>query len=134
MALVESHRAALCQDQHHQKLGQSFGRWGLPTAISILEAKASGLPIIGSGGIWSGVDGGKALALGATLVGVARPLLISAVKGYETVVEWLEEFFDELKITMFLTGAPCVEELAQKKVCIVGRTREWLQQRGYDLS
>jgi isopentenyl-diphosphate delta-isomerase len=134
MALMESHRSALYQNQRHQKLGQSFASWGLPTAISILETKASGLPVIGSGGICSGVDGAKALALGATLVGVARPLLVSAVKGYEAVVEWLTEFFDELKIAMFLTGASRVEELSQKKVCIVGRTREWLQQSGYDLT
>ena len=134
MALVESYRAAQYKNQRHQKLGQSFGGWGLPTAISILEAKASGLPIIGSGGIRNGIDAIKALALGAALVGVARPLLICATKGYETVVEWLEGFFDELKVTMFMIGASRVKDLPEKKVCILGKTREWLQQLGHDLS
>ncbi len=133
MALVESYRAALHQDKRYQKLGQSFGGWGLPTAISILEAKASSLPIIGSGGIQSGVDAAKALALGATLVGVARPLLVCAVKGYESVVEFLEVFFDELAVAMFLNGASSVKELSRKKVFILGKTREWLKQLGHDL-
>jgi isopentenyl-diphosphate delta-isomerase len=133
MALVEAHRAALHHNLRYQKLGQTFAHWGIPTIISTIEARASGLPIIASGGIRSGLDAAKALALGANLVGVARPLLSCATKGYEAVVDWLETFFSELSIAMFLSAASSVRELQQRKVVILGRSREWLEQLGYDL-
>ena len=133
MALVEAHRAALHQNLRYERLGQTFAHWGIPTIISTIEARASGLPIIASGGIRSGLDAAKALAVGANLVGVARPLLNCAIKGYEAVVDWLETFFSELSIAMFLSAARSIKELQQKKVVILGRSREWLEQLGYDL-
>ena len=132
MALVESHRAALHQNSRYERLGQTFAHWGIPTAVSIIEARASGLPLIASGGIRSGLDAAKALALGASLVGVARPLLSCAVMGYEAVVEWLEAFFAELSIAMFLSSARSIAELQKRKVIILGRSKEWLEQLGYD--
>ncbi len=134
MALVESHRAALHQDKRFQRLGQTFANWGIPTAISIVEAKSSGLPIIASGGIRSGLEAAKAIALGADLVGIGRPLLSHTLReGYEGVIEWLEGFFEELSIAMFLTAASKVEELKQKRLLITGKTKDWLEQLGYDL-
>jgi isopentenyl-diphosphate delta-isomerase len=133
MALVESHRAALHQNPKYERLGQSLAHWGIPTVISTIEAKGSGLPVIASGGIRSGLDAAKALAIGADLVGVAQPLLCCAVKGYDAVAEWLEDFFAELSIAMFLSSAPSIEQLQKKKVIILGRTKEWLEQLGYDL-
>jgi isopentenyl-diphosphate delta-isomerase len=133
MALVEAHRAALHQNLRYQRLGQTFAHWGIPTIISTIEARASGLPIIASGGIRSGLDAAKSLALGANLVGVARPLLSCATKGYEAVVDWLEAFFSELSIAMFLSAARSIKELQQRKVVILGRSREWLEQLGYHL-
>jgi isopentenyl-diphosphate delta-isomerase len=134
MALVESHRAASHQKQGFQRLGQTFADWGIPTAISIVEARSSGLPIIASGGIRNGLDAAKALALGANLVGIGRPLLSHALtKGYDGVIEWLEVFFDELSVAMFLAAAATIEELNQKRLIITGKTKDWLEQLGYDL-
>jgi isopentenyl-diphosphate delta-isomerase len=133
MALVEAHRAALHQNLRYERLGQTFAHWGIPTIISTIEARASGLPIIASGGIRSGLDAAKALAVGANLIGVAKPLLNCAIKGYEAVVDWLETFFSELSIAMFLSAARSIKELQQKKVVILGKSREWLEQLGYDL-
>jgi len=133
MALVESHRAALHQNPKHERLAKSFASWGIPTPISVIEAKNSGLPIIASGGIRSGLDAAKAFALGADLVGVARPLLCCAAEGPEAVVEWLEVFFAELSVALFLSGASSVREMKGKRIIILGRMGEWLQQLGYDL-
>jgi len=133
MALVESHRARLHQNPKYERLGTTFAHWGIPTVISLIEAKTSGLPIIASGGITDGLQAAKALALGADLVGVARPLLRCAIKGYEAVIEWLDVFFSELSIAMFLTSASSIKDLKRKKVVILGRSRQWLEQLGYHL-
>ena len=91
-----------------------------------------------SGGLFSITTSGFlaafALALGANLVGIGRPLLSHALsKGYEGVTEWLEVFFDELSVAMFLAAATTIEELNQKRLIITGKTKDWLEQLGYDL-
>lgn len=132
MALVESHRAALHHNPKYERLGKSFASWGIPTPISIVETRDGSLPIIASGGIRTGLDAAKAFALGADLVGVARPLLCCALEGPEAVMEWLEVFFAELSVALFLSGASSIKEMKQKRMVIVGRMREWLQQLGYE--
>lgn len=135
MALVESIRAASHRDSFFQRLGQTFGNWGLPTAVSIIEAKASQLPVIATGGIRTGLDAARALALGADLVGMARPLLLEVSKGgYRGTVKFLEGFLEELSIALFLTGASSVAELRRNSLIITGNTKEWLEQLGYDLT
>ncbi|MCS7280594.1 MAG: type 2 isopentenyl-diphosphate Delta-isomerase [Desulfobacterota bacterium] len=126
MALIEKKRAELRNNKTYQRLCQTFAFWGIPTPISIIEVKDLGIPIIGSGGIRTGLDAAKAIALGADLVGMARPLLLSAVNGVEQTIEFLENFFLELKVAMFLTGSKTCADLKEKKLIITGRTREWL--------
>jgi len=128
MALVESHRARRNKHPKYESLGSTFADWGIPTAVSLIAARHSGLPVIASGGITNGLEAAKALALGASLVGAARPLLGAAAKGYEAVEEWLDLFFSELSVAAFLTSAASVAELQKKKVVMLGRTREWSEQ------
>jgi isopentenyl-diphosphate Delta-isomerase len=124
-AIVEAQRARL-RDRHAKaELGELFSSWGIPTMVSIPLAVQAGLPVIGSGGIRSGLDAARALALGASLVGVARPLLIAAQQSVAATAEWVERLLDELRTAMFLTGSRTPADL-RGKAALTGRAREWL--------
>jgi isopentenyl-diphosphate delta-isomerase len=124
-AIVEAQRARLRDRQAKAELGELFGAWGIPTMAAIPLACQAGLPVIGSGGIRSGLDAARALALGATLVGVARPLLVVAQQGVDATAAWVERFLDELRTALFLTGSRTPGDLRGKAV-LLGRTREWV--------
>lgn len=87
--------------------------WGIPTATALREVHAAlpGMPLIASGGIRSGVDAAKALAMGAQVVAVARPLLAPALESAEAVARYLEAFLRDLRIAMHCAGAHNLEAL-----------------------
>ena len=104
---VERHRI---MEERGQRVAAVFAGWGIPTTQALVEVRAA-LPdvlLIGSGGVRSGLDVAKAIALGADLAGSAAPHLHTATaeRGPEAVVEGLQAFIDELRITMFCTGVP----------------------------
>jgi isopentenyl-diphosphate delta-isomerase len=72
MARIEASRAQESGETGLVRLGERLAAWGIPTAISIVETAGAGVPVIGTGGVRDGFDAAKALALGATLAGVAR--------------------------------------------------------------
>ncbi|MGB3484224.1 MAG: type 2 isopentenyl-diphosphate Delta-isomerase [Mycobacterium sp.] len=96
----------------------ALAEWGIPTAIALQEtvAELPGVPVIASGGIRTGMDAAKALALGATAVAVARPLLAPAVESADAVADWLGGFIDELAICMHGCDAPDVATLRARGV------------------
>jgi isopentenyl-diphosphate delta-isomerase len=112
-------------------LGNLFRDWGIPTAVSTVEVlKSVNVPIISSGGIRSGLDAAKALALGAEAVGLALPVLKEAYMGYEAVKIKIMKFIEELKVAMYLVGAKDISDLRKSDLLIMGKTREWLNLRG----
>ncbi len=85
---------------------------GLPTAEAIREVRAvlPETPLVASGGVYTGTDAAKALALGADLVAVARPLLRPALEGPEAVVAFIQDYLWELRVALFAAGARTPKE------------------------
>ncbi|MEM2511952.1 MAG: alpha-hydroxy-acid oxidizing protein, partial [Ignisphaera sp.] len=102
-----------------------FKTWGLPTAVSIAEvASISGLTVIGSGGIRSGIDVAKAIALGADIVGIAQPFLYHVVNN--TVDDFVNSVLMQLKIVMLLTNSRAINDLKKAPVVIIGKLASWI--------
>jgi isopentenyl-diphosphate delta-isomerase len=129
-AAIEAKRASAQRDARRALLGERFADWGIPTAVSVVVATASGLPLIATGGVRSGRDAAAALALGATAVGVGRPLLQAAMKGADAADEWIGQFEIELRTAVFLSGVASARDLRNAPRVILGRTRLWLDQLG----
>ncbi|BDR91543.1 type 2 isopentenyl-diphosphate Delta-isomerase [Vulcanisaeta souniana] len=108
-----------------------FSGWGIPTVLSICEVRNvyDGF-IIASGGVRSGLDGAKAIAIGANAFSMSRPLLLSALKGYDETKKFIDNLFREFKATMFLTGSKNISELSRAPVVLGQDIISWLGQRG----
>lgn len=87
--------------------------WGVPTAQALIEVRRTlpGMPLVASGGIRTGMDAAKAIALGADVVAMARPLLAPALESAAAVVDTLGAFIEELRICLHGCGAADLAEL-----------------------
>ncbi|MDT7875485.1 MAG: type 2 isopentenyl-diphosphate Delta-isomerase [Sulfolobaceae archaeon] len=115
---------------------KNFLDWGIPTAASIIETRI-GAPdsvIIGSGGIRNGLDVIKALALGANIGGFALPALKAAIRGKESLRDFLKRTIFEIKTAMFLSGSKSIKDVYKSPIVIFGHLRDWLDSRGINLS
>lgn len=105
---VEMHRAPTAR---LRRLAAAFADWGIPTAECLqgvygvrAEMGLHDRPIFASGGIRTGQDIAKCVALGADLVGLASPFLKRAVESAEAVVDEMEILEAEVRIAMFCSG------------------------------
>jgi isopentenyl-diphosphate delta-isomerase len=128
---VEVYRARQQSDTKSEALGSVFWNWGIPTAISVIESNIS-VPVIATGGIRTGIDMAKSLAIGASVCAAALPFVAPALNGPEDVKARLDAFLEELKTAMFLTGSASIGELMQSRAVITGKTNEYLSERGFD--
>jgi len=108
---VEAWRA---HDESSRRVAEAFADWGIPTARSILNVRrvSDAIAIIASGGIRSGVDAAKAIALGAVAAGVALPLLAPARHSAQAVEQRLAEYERQLRIAMCCSGCRSLADLA----------------------
>lgn len=94
----------------------NFINWGIPTVPALLDL--SGLPEdvikISSGGLESGIDVAKSLALGAELAGFARKFILAAAEGERELEQTIQKIILELKISLFLTGSTNLREIKGK--------------------
>jgi isopentenyl-diphosphate delta-isomerase len=97
----------------------------------VAGASFTGLPVIATGGVRSGLDAAKAFALGASVVGIARPLLSAAEDGDDALDAWLGRFLEELRTVLMLSGSRRPAELRVRPRVVSGRTRAWLDELGY---
>jgi isopentenyl-diphosphate delta-isomerase len=107
---VERHRIA---DPVRARVAAAFAGWGIPTAEAIVRARraAPSACLIASGGVRTGIDVAKAIALGADAVGAAGPLLRAAVLSEGALSDALDVMLGELRLAMFCVGARSPEAL-----------------------
>jgi len=129
---VEVYRARKSGDSASEYLGELLWDFGIPTVASIIESRVS-LPIIATGGIRTGIDIAKSIALGASAASAALPFVGPALEGKESVVKVLSRMLDELRIAMFLCGCENIKDLRNAPVVVTGRTLEYLGQRGFNV-
>lgn len=113
------------------EVGAQFSSWGIPTAASVASVrKAIGeeVRVVASGGVRTGLEVAKALALGADLAGLALPLFRAHQQGgADGVRSALETIIAGLSHAMVLTGSRCVSELRAQPRIVTGELKDWLQ-------
>jgi len=108
---VEMYRA---KNPSQARLAAAFLDWGIPTTDAIQKVRntAPDLKVIASGGLRSGVDIAKCLALGASLGGLASPFLKAAAVSADETISAIHEIRDEMRVCMFACGAKDLASLA----------------------
>ena len=107
---IERHRM---DDPVMRDVARSFRDWGISTAdcVEACRAALGDRLVIASGGLRSGIDMAKCIALGADAAGFAAPFLRAAVRGAVDIAETIRRLSTELRICMFCIGARDISEL-----------------------
>ena len=110
-----------------QALGEALWDWGIPTAASVRYCAEAGMTTIATGGIQTGMDVARAIALGASCAGIARHVyqafLGGGIEGARVLLMRIER---ELRSVMLLCGAKTIEELQQVPRVVTGELRDWI--------
>jgi isopentenyl-diphosphate delta-isomerase len=121
------------------RLGMLLADWGVPTAAATLLAAPIPIKVVASGGISNALEATKALALGADVVGLARPALQAFLEGYEQAgqdpevgqaraQDFLEEMIYGIRVITALTGARSPRQLRDLPHVIGPKLRAWVEQ------
>lgn len=110
-----------------RRLGEALWDWGTPTAASIVHSARVGMRVIATGGIKTGIDVARAIALGASAAGIARPAYQAFLTGGELGTHaFFDEIEQELRAVMLLTGSASLEALSRAPRIITGELRDHL--------
>jgi isopentenyl-diphosphate delta-isomerase len=110
-----------------QSLGEALREWGIPTAASVAYARRAGFRVIASGGIRTGLDAARAIALGAEAAGLALPLLRAfAAGGTAEVLNTTAGLVESLQSIAMLVGARSVATLREAPRVLGPELRVWL--------
>ena len=112
---VEMHRA---KSSERAAVAAAFIDWGIPTADAIIDVRQAlpDIPLIASGGLRSGIDVAKCLALGADLGGMAGPLLKAATISTEAVIAHIDQIVAQIQVSMFATGSADIPALRSARL------------------
>lgn len=126
---VEARRAA--EGSRARALGTELWDWGVPTAVATVACASHGLTTIASGGLRSGLDVARALALGASLGGLAAPVLrAQRAGGVEAIGALLDGVIASVRAVMLLTGSRRVADLRAAPRHLGAPLRGWLDDLG----
>lgn len=119
---VEAHRSEAAQ----KDLAETLWDWGIPTAGCLMQVRGLKMQTIATGGIRGGLDVARALALGASAVGLAAPVLKAYRQGgRDGAVTFLQGIIQTLRSVMLLTGAKTIEELGRVPVVCGPNLSRW---------
>lgn len=122
---VEAERAP--EDSAARQLGHELWDWGIPTAVSATLCAREGLDVIATGGVRSGLDIARALALGARAGGLAAPMLRAhRAGGFDAVCAAIETLIAAIRTVVFLTGCARAADLATAKKHVGAELKSWL--------
>lgn len=121
---VESLRAG----DERRAVGECFSEWGIPTAATVALAAAVGFKtLIATGGVKTGLDMAKALALGAHAAGLARPVLKALLhSGRAAASAFVGSIEEQLRVAMLLSGCRTPEQLRHAPRVIHAPLSDWL--------
>lgn len=108
---VEATRAA----RRGEPVDLTFADWGIPTEEALVQVRQAvpDLEIVASGGIRTGLDVAKAIALGANIAGIGQPLLPAALESPEKVIKFLRRIIYETRVAMLCVGAADLKALSK---------------------
>ncbi len=114
-----------------REVGAQFATWGIPTAAAVASVRRSvgaGVTLVASGGMRTGLDVAKALALGADLGGMALPLFKAhQAGGIDGARAALSVVVTALKQALVLTGSRTPAQLKSKPRVVTGELKDWLE-------
>jgi len=114
-----------------RELGALFADWGIPTAAALIGLRGLGLELVASGGVRTGLDVAKAIALGARVAGVALPVFRAYQEGGRRAAgEFIDRLTAGLRTAMVLTGARDLAALGRVPVVLGQRLGEWVTAGG----
>jgi len=110
----------LAPDALKRRVADTFADWGIPTAEALIAVRraVADTPLIASGGIRTGLEVAKVLALGADVAGIAGPLLLAAHDSSAALRQLIKQILEELRLTMFGTGSRTLCELRRPGLLI----------------